>query len=358
VVNDGPAEHITGNAGESEVLMRTFARGFAQASLILFVAVLLCCTTLASPPGPQSPSSAVTVQQNAAEQYYHKVWELIRDNLLYRDRLVNWGNWEHKFDGTLNNQADAERAVRQMLQSLNDPYTFFKDASATKAQQKRDDSTGVVTWKVLPNNIGYVKITTFSSKSTGTELKAALTALNGVDGYIIDLRGNLGGYVDQALSVFSLLVDTGSFTTLKGVYLGKSFDEEYSMTASEVWDKENGRLTKSPRIGPNLTGNKPMAVLVNANSASASEMLTGALRDHARADIVGVKTYGKGIAQRTWTLDGGTSVQITFAEYFLPKGDNIHGKGITPAHEVKASMVIGDDQLDEAVRLVTARVVK
>jgi carboxyl-terminal processing protease len=336
--------------------MKPFAKASTAMVLALFATVLLCCTTINADVSVKQPPAAA--QQNAAQQYYHNAWELVEQNFLYRDRLTNWNTWEHKFDGTLTNHADAEKAVRQMLASLNDPYTFLKDASATKAQQKRDDSTGVVTWKKLPDNIGYVKITTFSSNHTGPEFKAALTALQGVDGYILDLRENLGGYINQSLAVFSMLVDQGVYTTLKGQYQGKAFEEVYWATATEIFDKENNSVTRSARLAPNLTGKKPLAVLVNKNSASASEMLTGALRDHARADIVGVKTYGKGVAQRTWNLDGGTSLQITFAQYFLPRGDNIHGKGITPNPETKASLMIGDDQLDAAVQIVKSKLGK
>jgi C-terminal processing protease CtpA/Prc len=340
--------------------MRTIAKGLAPLGLALLVMVSLCCVPVQGAGilgfGQSSVQTAVQ-QQVAAEQYYHKVWELVDQNFLYRDRLKSWDTWEHKFDGTLKNQADAEKAVRQALQSLGDPYTFFKDTSATKAQEKRNDLTGVVTWKKLPDNIGYIKITTFSSNHVGEELKAALQGLGAVDGYVLDVRENLGGYINQSLAAFSLLVNDGLYTTLKGRYQGNPFEESMWTAGAEVFDKENSTVTRSARLAGNLTGTKPLAVLVNANSASASEMLTGALRDHARAEIVGVKTYGKGIAQRTWNLDGGTSVQITFAEYFFPGGDNIHGKGITPSHEVKPS-VLGDDQLDAAVKIVKSKLGK
>src|SRR5207248_5073839 len=118
-------------------------------------------------------------------------------------------------------------------------------------------------------------------------------------------------------------------------------------------DNENGNVTRGSRTA-NLSGNKPVVMLVNGNTASASEMLTGALLDNGRADVVGTKTFGKGIAQLTWFLDQGTSVQITFARYYLPNGQCIQGIGITPPHLVQPSKT-SDSQLDAAVTLAQSK---
>jgi carboxyl-terminal processing protease len=289
------------------------------------------------------------------QEYYTKVWKLVDDNFLYRERLSNWSSWEHKFDGKLKSQADAEKAVNQMLDSLKDPYTYFKDAAVTRADQDEDDETNVVEWKLLSGNIGYIAIHTFGSNHTTDEVKAALIALKDADAYIIDVRDNGGGYVHEALGVFSLLVDQGSFTTLKGRYEGKTFNEEYSVTATEILDNENGVVTRASRNGTNLTGTKPIIVLVNGDTASASEMLSGALRDHGRAELLGTKTFGKGIAQITWSLGYGTSVQITFARYYLPKGASIHGGGITPDYVRNKGPQSGDTQLESSLRLIKSK---
>jgi carboxyl-terminal processing protease len=167
--------------------------------------------------------------------------------------------------------------------------------------------------------------------------------------YIIDLRDNGGGYVWQALRSFALVTDQGVFTEMRGRSGGKAYVEKLEVTATQLVDDENGTVSRSARPA-NLAGTKPIIVLVNGDSASASEMFSGALRDNGRATIVGTLTFGKGIAQNTWDLPGKTSVQITFAQYYLPGGTTIHGTGITPDNVV-APTLVGDGQLQEAVRV-------
>jgi carboxyl-terminal processing protease len=106
---------------------------------------------------------------------------------------------------------------------------------------------------------------------------------------------------------------------------------------------------------PNLVGSKPVVVLVNGNSASAAEMFAGALRDAIGASLVGTKTFGKGIAQITVDLARGASVQVTFAEYFLPKGDAVHGQSISPTNASRPAIGPTDAQLAEAVRVAKER---
>lgn len=302
-------------------------------------------------------NAPVEAAQITPEEFYHSAWKAAEQNFLWRDRLTDWAKWEYKFDGKLATFADAERAINQMLGTLNDGYTYYKDPTVTAARAVRADEKNVVTHKVLPGKIGYVKIRTFGSNHTAGELKDAITALNkaGVDAYIIDLRDNGGGYVHQAFQMFSLFVDEGLFTTLKGHYNGSPYTEELFVRKGDLEDIENGtRTTKSDRM-PNLVGQKPVVILVNGNSASASEMFSGALRDAVGATLVGTKTFGKGIAQTTVSLARGASVQVTFAEYFLPKGDSVHGKGISPTNAARPAIGPTDAQLAEAVRVATER---
>lgn len=290
-------------------------------------------------------------QQVDPQKFYNKVWQLVKDNFLYRGRLSDWDKWEHKYDGRLKTFADAEKAIYEMLDSLSDDYTFYKNRVLTKAEQQEDDEKNVVSYRMLAGNIGYIKLSTFGSTHATEEMKASLAALSAADAYVLDLRDNGGGYVNQALGIFSLFVDQGKFTSLKGHYQGKPYDEEVIVTATELEDNENGTVTKAARE-PNMTGNKPVIVLVNSDSASASEMLSGALRDNKRAELLGTQTYGKGIAQNIFELDGGTSMQITFARFYPPCGLSFHGVGLTPTYKVKQPAGQQDVQLEESVKVL------
>lgn len=324
--------------------------------------------TTAPAPAPVNSWSVVTKPANAApaaqpaqitpEEFYRSAWKAAEQNFLWRDRLTNWANWEHKFDGQLKSFDDAERAINEMLGTLKDGYTYYKDPTVTADRVSRAAETNVVSYRMLPlSNIGYIKVRTFGSNNTAAEFEAAVTALNKlkVGAFIIDLRDNGGGYVHQAFKMFSLCVDEGLFTTLKGHYNGSPYTEELFVRKGGLEDIENGtKVTPSDRL-PNLVGTKPVVILVNGNSASASEMFSGALRDAVGATLVGTKTFGKGIAQITVNLERGASVQVTFAEYFLPKGDSVHGKGIEPTNGARSAIGPTDLQLAEAVRVAKER---
>ena len=120
------------------------------------------------------------------------------------------------------------------------------------------------------------------------------------------------------------------------------------LSGKEAIIEENGRRELHPREA-NQIGGKPMVVLIDGTTKSAAEMLAGALRDNKRALLVGGKTFGKGIIQRIWQFDQGTSIKITAARYFLPNGSSIHGVGLKPDVTVNQGQT-GDRQLVVALR--------
>lgn len=172
-----------------------------------------------------------------------------------------------------------------------------------------------ITSKIINKNIGYIKLPSFDEGSSG-DFKEKVDDLvsQGATSLIIDLRNNGGGIVDESTTIANYFLDKG-----KTIMTTKDKDGNEEVTKAEK-DKEYSM---------------PIVVLVNENSASASEILTGALKDNERATIVGDTTYGKGVIQTVLTLSDGSGLKITTAEYFTPSGTEIHKKGITPDVEVK-----------------------
>lgn len=169
--------------------------------------------------------------------------------------------------------------------------------------------------KMLDNNIGYIQVTQFYD-NTSKEFKAAIDNFESqkVAGLIIDVRDNPGGLVTAVTDMCDYLMDGGTIVTTKnkeGVVLA-----EY--TAS-----------KDHKI------QVPMVVLTNGNSASASEIFSGAMQDTGLAKLVGTQTFGKGIVQSVIPLSDGTAIKITIAKYFTPNGTDIHKIGIKPDYEVE-----------------------
>ena len=169
--------------------------------------------------------------------------------------------------------------------------------------------------KVLQNNIGYIKFSSFDEK-TSEEFKTKYEELQkqGIKSLIIDLRNNGGGIVTEALNIADYVL------------------EKDKVILYEVDKNEKEKIEKS-KNDPII--NMPIVILTNNNTASSSEILAGALKDHEKAKIVGTKTYGKGVIQQLMTLPDGSGLKITAEEYLTPNRTKINKIGIQPDEEVK-----------------------
>lgn len=290
----------------------------------------------------QSASSRSSKNESECKKYaemYDEIWSLLDAHFLYRDRLKNWSSWRHKFDHRMNTQAEARDALNQMIDSLADEYTFFKDEPATEERKNLRQKTKVVDYKMLEGQIGYIRITTLSSMFCVSETRNALIDLSAANAYIIDLRDNWGGSINTTFDVFSLLTNSGKFVTMKGTTDSAQYEEELSLREDSAITTIDGVETQSLREF-NLSRGKPLVVLVNETTKSAAEMLAGALRDNGRATVVGSRTYGKGIVQRVWEFDDNTSIKISSARYYLPGGEFVHGVGMNPDLAVSNEMLL------------------
>lgn len=189
-----------------------------------------------------------------------------------------------------------------------------------------------VEYEMLEDQIGYLSVTEFDSV-TYDQYKEALDALTqqGMEGLVVDLRNNPGGNLNTVCDMLDLVLPEGIIVYTE--------------------DKDGNRETATSDDEHQI--DVPMAVLVNGNSASASEIYAGAIQDYGIGTIVGTQTYGKGVVQQIFDLGDGTSVKLTIAEYYTPNGRNIDGEGITPDVEVEyeadESDPEADNQLEEAV---------
>lgn len=277
------------------------------------------------------PASAVT---SLHQRVYLKAWESIKDNYYDRAKVSSWNQWEHKFDGRLRSKRDLTSALDTMLDSLGDDYTFVLSDDAMKKRRAERKSRSVSAVRIFPGDVAYIRLDTFSGENVIGEMRRALRMVAPAAGLVLDLRGNHGGFVNEAQDVFSMLANEGRFMTYDG-FAGGSRDMQAFVLRRDSWTVEkNGRVSRKRRK-PNLLGNKPLVVLVDENTRSAAEMLAGALRENGRALIAGKQTYGKGILQDTFDLGEHLMVKVVTAKYYLPNGANIHGKGIEPDVEIE-----------------------
>jgi len=201
--------------------------------------------------------------------------------------------------------------IRIMRKGQDKPVEMTLTRDVIKVLSVRSHSEG--------DDVGYIRITQFTEQ-TNEGLKKAINELTAQDGdklkgFIVDLRNNPGGLLDQAIAVCDAFLEKGEIVSTRG----RNADEIQRFTAKP------GDMTKG----------KPVIVLINGGSASASEIVAGALQDHKRATILGTRSFGKGSVQTIIPLGNGNgALRLTTARYFTPSGHSIQAKGIVPDIEV------------------------
>ena len=205
---------------------------------------------------------------------------------------------------------------------------------------RREVQIPTVEYEMLDDQIGYIRLVEFD-EVTADQFKEALEDLENqnMKKLIIDVRNNPGGVLQVVCDMLDQLLPEGLIV----------YTEDKNGNRKEYTSDEEHQFTK------------PLAVLANENSASASEIFAGAIRDYGIGTIVGTTTFGKGIVQRTFYLSDGTGVKLTVAKYYTPKGHDIHKKGITPDVEIELDEELKnqssisheeDNQLQKAIEVL------
>ena len=209
---------------------------------------------------------------------------------------------------------------------------MINNKKLTKKIKRKEIKIKSVKSSILDNHIGYIQILSFMSGTTPNEFLEALENTKNTDSLILDLRGNTGGLLDNAVFIADMFINNGTIVDI--IY-------------------RNGYKKSIKAQDEHLGMHKPVVVLVNGASASASEILSGALKDSHKATLVGRKTFGKGLVQKVVPLPNQTGVNVTIARYLTPNGTDINKLGIKPDIEVgnEFDFFVGnqkDEQLEKA----------
>ena len=274
------------------------------------------------------------VQASTPAELYDNVWRLI--NTKYVDQTnneQNWATWRHKYDNVIRTDEDAYVAIDTMVASLNDPYTKFlnpkefadetgsikgslkgigiqigvkdgklmviapiEDTPAEKAGLKADDEILSIDDMKMQDMIDYKEFADILSNSPNKKA------------FIVDLRSNPGGLLSNAIYISDMFLDGGAIVS----------------TVDRDGYKETQKATRG------VLTTKPVVILLNKGSASASEIFSGAMKDNKRAVLVGTQSFGKGLVQEINKLPNNSGINITIQKYLTPNGTDIHKKGITP----------------------------
>lgn len=214
---------------------------------------------------------------------------------------------------------------------------IVRDGATSDYTVVRDEiEVQTVNYAITEDNIGYISVSQFENV-TAKQFKAAIEDLKSEDakGIIIDIRNNPGGLLTTVISMLKDILPNGLIV----------YTEDKDGNRKEYSDNDNEEL------------DMPLAVLVNGNSASASEIFAGAIQDYGKGVIVGTQTFGKGIVQTVKPLTDGSAIKFTIAKYFTPKGQDIHGKGVTPDVVVEYDKDADEDtQISAALESVRAQI--
>ena len=234
--------------------------------------------------------------------------------------------------GKIKGKEDTEVNVTIYRDGVTEPMEF------TIVRKKINIPT--IEYEMLDDKIGYIQIAEFDD-ITISQFRNAVNTLEkkGMKSLVIDVRNNPGGLLNSVVDILDRLLPKGLIVYTE--------------------DKNNKREEKNAKKSDSF--DKPMAVLINGNSASASEIFAGALQDYEKATVVGTTSFGKGIVQTVIPLTDGTAVKLTISKYFTPKGRNIHGTGIVPDVEVELDEELKqlitiphdqDNQLQKAIEIL------
>lgn len=212
-------------------------------------------------------------------------------------------------------------------------YLIEKEEYKTFTLERKEVEVPTVAYEMKNDNIGYIAVSAFDEPTDEQFISAAEDLENqGMEALIVDLRNNGGGMLTSVVNMLDYLLPKGSeIVSTKDKY-GKG--ETYKATSEHVFDL-------------------PMVVLINGNTASASEVFSGAIQDYGLGALIGTTSFGKGIVQSVIPLNDGTAIKLTTSYYYTPKGRNIHGTGIEPDVEVTLDAKdTTDTQYNQAVRIL------
>jgi C-terminal processing protease CtpA/Prc len=296
---------------------------------------------------------------------YHAIWAAVQGNFFDADRLKDWGSFEHRFDQSIIDDETALRFAAEALSSLNDRYTCLLPIDApvlsnTPAPDAapQDGASEAVTCLLSASNLGYVRILNFDSPNFVEELEEKLKVVAHCDGYILDLRANRGGLVDQAAKAAQFFIHEGTITSFvsrsdQGTTTRHVFATTRIFGYTDEMPDGTTQTERFERKGYPLAG-KVSVVLLGPKTASAAELFAAAVLCNNYAGFVlsvGRATAGKGIVQKYIDILGKVKLQVSYCRFLAPTGDWFGDDRQTVVNEIEPDVIVQDDTGVEGLKV-------
>ncbi len=265
----------------------------------------------------------------AGRELYYAIWQKVQERFFDQERLLtlNWAAQKHRFDEQIVDDESAISCANVMLAVLGEKYTRLLAPQEVVAKREGRVSETLYAYnKVMPGNIGYIGIASFDHSDIIEQVRERLEGVAHCDAFVVDVRGNGGGLLNETANVCELFIDEGDICYLesrKEVGVAERFIH-FSHEYFEVYCEETGKEPEKDlcQRRPAMIAGKPMVVLIDGDTASSAELFSAALLENGRADgriiAIGTKSGGKGIGQADFDILGKVTLKISFIRFFSP----------------------------------------
>jgi len=286
-------------------------------------------------------------------ELFYAIWQKLQERFYDQERLksLDWAGQKHRFDAQIVDQSSALSCAKVLLAMLGDKYTRLLEPQEVVAKREGRVSETLYAYnKVLPGKIGYIGIASFDHSNILDQVQERLEGVQDLDAFVVDVRGNGGGLINETANVCELFIDEGDigFTesrTKAGLMeTFVRFSHQYFEIYIEATGKEPQKDLCLRR--PAMIAGKPMVVLIDGDTASSAEMFSAALlengRESGRIIAIGSKTCGKGIGQSDFDILGIVTLKISCMRFFSPANKWFGDAAQTVANSIEPDIYMAD----------------
>jgi C-terminal processing protease CtpA/Prc len=303
----------------------------------------------------------IDTASDTGRELFYAIWQKVLESFYDQEKLksLDWAGKKHTFDEQIVDQTSALSCAKILLATLGDKYTKLLEPQEVVAKREGRVSETLYAYnKVLPGNIGYIGIASFDHSDIVEQVRERLEGVAHCDAFVVDVRGNGGGLINETANVCELFIDEGDICFIERRTPSGlnerfvSFSHEHFVVYMEETGKEPEKDLYLRR--PAMIAGKPMVVLIDGGTASSAELFTAALVENGRKDgriiAMGTRTCGKGIGQVDFDIRGITTLKMSITRFLSPSNKWFGDAGQSVANGIEPDICMADK--DEPIYMV------